>query len=182
MKEIVEQILKDPRYLENIERGVPRAGHPEGSVKNHIRELEQNLEDLRSRGINEYQYWRLQFLIHVHDSFKKEAVPDVAILDPRSHATLAREYASQFTSDIDLLNMIQFHDENYALWKQYHATGSYDGQRFEKLLGAITDWDLFLMFLIIDGNTKGKERSKLIWFIREVRKHKETFVDETWLI
>jgi hypothetical protein len=181
MKEIVEQILRDPRYLENIEHGVPRAGHPEGSVRNHIRELEQNLEDLRSRGISEYEYWKLQFLIHVHDSFKKEATPDVRILDPNSHASLAREYASQFTSDADLLNMLQFHDVNYALWLQYHRTGSYDAGRFEQLLETIRDWNLFLMFLIIDGSTRGKDRSKLVWFISEVRNHIETRVDEAWI-
>src|SRR6266498_4915138 len=181
-KEAVEQIKADPRYQANIEYGEPRSGHPEGKVKYHIAELEENLEGLKSRGISDDEYWKLKFLIHVHDSFKKEAVPDVAILDPRSHATLAREYASQFASDIDLLNMIQFHDENYALWKQYRAAGSYDDQRFKKLLGAIADWDLFLMFLIIDGSTKGKERSRLIWFIGEVRKHKQTFVDESWIL
>ena len=39
----------------------------------------------------------------------------------------------------------------------------------------------FLMFLIIDGSTQGKERSKLIWFIQEVAKHKDTRVDASWV-
>ena len=47
---------------------------------------------------------------------------------------------------------------------------------------AIQDWNLFLIFLIIDGNTQGKDRSKLIWFINEARKYKETFVDESWVM
>ena len=46
----------------------------------------------------------------------------------------------------------------------------------------IQDWDLFLMFLILDGSTKGKERSKLIWFIQEVANYKETRVDESWVL
>lgn len=182
MKEIVQQILDDPRYQENIEYGRPRPGHPEGQVKYHIAELEANLDALATRGISEADYWKLKFLIHVHDSFKKEARPDSPILDPESHASLAREYASQFTSDADLLNMIQFHDLNFALWKQFHATGSYDGAHFETLLQTIQDWDLFLIFLIIDGNTKGKDRSKLLWFINEVRKHTETIIDESWVL
>jgi hypothetical protein len=181
MKEIVEKILRDPRYLENIEYGEPRAGHPEGSVRNHIAELEENLEMLRPRGISEDDFWKLKFLIHVHDSFKREAIPDARILDPRSHASLARAYASRFTAERDLLSMLQFHDENYALWLQWHKTGSYDQDRFRRLLTTIRDWDLFLTFLIIDGSTAGKDRAKLVWFLREVRRHIDTGVDESWI-
>ncbi len=182
MKEIVSQIIADPRYQKNIEYGEPRSGHPEGKVKYHIAELEENLEKLASRGISEQQYWKLKFLIHVHDTFKAEAIPDSPILSPESHASLARKFASEFIDDTDLLNMIQFHDENFALWKQFAATGSYDPQRFKNLLEAIRDWDLFLMFTIIDGSTEGKDPTKTGWFINEVRKYKRTVVDESWLL
>jgi hypothetical protein len=182
MKDIVVQVISDPRYQKNIEYGKPRSGHPEGKVKYHIAELEENLEKLASRRISEQQYWKLKFLIHIHDTFKTDANPDLPILSPNSHASLAREFASEFVGDADLLNMIQFHDENYALWKQFAATGSYDNQRFETLLNAIHDWNLFLMFIIIDGCTEGKEPAKTGWFINEVRKHRDTVVDETWLL
>jgi hypothetical protein len=182
MKIIMEKIVRDPRYLKNIEYGEPRPGHPEGQVKAHIADLEANLERLRERGISEDEYWKLKFMIHVHDTFKAEAAPDVRILDPRSHASLAREYAGQFTQDTDLLNMIQFHDENFALWNQFNRSGAYEAGRFQKLLDTIQNWDLFLMFVIIDGSTAGKERSKLEWFINEVRKHKNTRVDESWIL
>ena len=181
MKEILESIVADPRYQRNIEYGEPRLGHPEGKVKHHIVELEANLEKLAPR-ISEEQYWKLKFLIHIHDTFKAEAIPDSPINHPNSHASLARKFASEFTDDADLLNMIQFHDVNFALWKQFAATGSFDHERFSALLETIIDWDLFLMFLVIDGGTQGKERSKLIWFINEVKKHKETMVDESWLL
>lgn len=182
MKAIIEKILADPRYQENIEYGEPRSGHPEGKVKYHIAELEENLEKMAAQGISEEQYWKLKFIIHVHDTFKAEAVPDSPILSPASHASLARCFASEFVDDIDLLNMIQFHDENYALWKQFAATGSYDVQRFENLLTTIQDWDLFLLFIIIDGCTKGKDPDKTGWFINEVRKYRNTGIDESWLL
>ena len=182
MKEILERIMADPRYQKNIEYGEPRAGHPEGKIKFHIAELEENLEKLVSHGISEEQFWRLKFLIHVHDTFKADAVPNSHILNPNSHASLARKFAGEFIEDEDLLNMIQFHDVNYALWQQFKRTGSYDLERFHHLLETIQDWDLFVMFLIIDGSTKGKERSKLIWFLREVAKYKETAVDESWVL
>lgn len=180
MKQVVEQIIADPRYLKNIEYGEPRSGHPEGKVKYHIAELEENLERLRAR-ISDEQYWKLKFLVHVHDTFKVDSVPDSPILSPNSHASLARKFASEFTSDSDLLNMIQLHDVNFALWKQFNATGSYGIERFQLLLETIFDWDLFLMFLILDGSTKGKDPEKIRWFIREVRKHKKTIVDENWM-
>ncbi|HXD11434.1 MAG TPA: hypothetical protein VN653_15315 [Anaerolineales bacterium] len=181
MKDIVAKVLADPRYLKNIEYGEPRPGHPEGTVRLHIAELEANLEKLAPR-ISEEQYWRLKFLIHVHDTFKAQAVPDSPIENPHSHASLARRFAAEFTDDADLLNMIQFHDVNFALWKQFAATGSYNPKRFSALLNTIVDWDLFLVFLIIDGSTQGKDPDKVNWFITEVRKHKATVVDEGWLL
>jgi hypothetical protein len=185
MREIITQITSDPRYLENVEYGEPRSGHPEGKVKYHIAELEENLEKLASRasrGISEEQYWKLKFLIHVHDTFKAESIPDSPILSPNSHASLAKKFASEFIGDDDLLNMIQFHDVNFALWKQFAAMGAYDVQRLENLLETIQDWDLFLMFLIIDGSTQGKDPKKIRWFINEVRKYKNTRVDESWIL
>lgn len=181
MKEIVERVLADPRYLRNIEYGEPRSGHPEGKVRFHIAELEAHLEKLAPR-ISEEQYWKLKFLIHVHDTFKADAIPDSPIESPDSHASLAKKFASEFTDEADLLAMIQFHDLNFALWKQFATKGSYDLKRFSTLLDTIIDWDLFLVFLIIDGCTQGKDPDKVRWFIAEVRKYKETFVDETWLL
>lgn len=181
MKEIVHRILADPRYRVNIEYGEPRAGHPEGKVKFHIADLVANLEKLAPR-LSEEQYWKLKFLIHVHDTFKANAVPNAPIESPQSHASLAREFASEFTQEADLLAMIQFHDLNHALWKQFAETGSYDLKRFSRLLDTIIDWDLFILFLIIDGSTQGKDPDKVRWFIAEVRKQKKTIVDESWLL
>ena len=173
--------MTDPRYLRNIEYGEPRPGHPEGKVKFHIADLEANLEQIARRGISTSEYWKLKFLIHVHDTFKAEAKGDVPILHLRSHATLAKEYACQYTDDTDLLNILQFHDYNYSMWLDYSRKGSYDQVAFQQLIDAIQDWDLFLMFTIIDGRTKGKEVSKLAWFIDEVKKHVPTRDDSSWV-
>lgn len=182
MRAILQQIINDARYLKNIEYGEPRPGHPEGKVKYHIAEMEENLETLRMRGISDEQYWKLKFLIHVHDTFKADAIPNSAILNPNSHASLARKFASEFTDDSDLLNMVQYHDVNYSLWKQLKTTGSYDAERFSGLLEIIVDWDLFLLFLILDGSTKGKDPEKIRWFVNKVKKYKETRIDENWVI
>lgn len=182
MKDILEKIKADPRYQRNIEYGEPRSGHPEGKVKFHIADLEANLELLRKKGIGEDDYWKLKFMIHVHDSFKAEAEKHSPTLHPRNHASLAKEYASQFIDDADLLNMIQYHDENYKLWKEYSQTGQYEAERFQNLLTTIKNLDLFLLFIIIDGCTKGKDYSKLGWFINEIKKYRETIVDSSWVL
>lgn len=182
MKEFIEKIKADPRYQRNIEYGEPRSGHPEGKVKFHIADLEANLELLRERGIGEEDYWKLKFMIHVHDSFKAEAEKHSPTQHPHNHASLAKEYASQFTDDADLLNMLQYHDENYKLWTEYSNTGKYNEESFQNLLGAIKNWDLFLLFIIIDGCTRGKDYQKLGWFINEVKKYKETIVTASWVL
>jgi hypothetical protein len=182
MKRIIDLIKADPRYQKNIEYGQPRAGHPEGKVKFHIADLEANLEILTEKNISTSDYWKLKFIIHVHDLFKVEEQKKTPTLHPENHASLAKEYANQFTDDIDLLNIIQFHDENYNFWREYVQTGDYDRDRFQRLLNTIKNWDLFLMFVIIDGCTEGKELAKLAWFIDEVQKYKKTLVDSSWII
>ena len=98
MKDIVDKVMADPRYQNNLEYGEPRSGHPEGKIQFHIAELEELLEKLTAHGISTEQYWKLKFLIHVHDTFKADAIPDSPTLSPSSHASLARKFASEFTT------------------------------------------------------------------------------------
>lgn len=178
--ELLFKIMTDSRYKENINYGEPRPGHPEGTVKAHIAELESNLAQLQSR-LSSGDYWKARFLIHTHDTFKVHARGGVSITDPDSHASLARAFAAEFTDDTDLLNMIQYHDEGYALWQQHIQRSAYSIERFETLLNTIQNWNLFLAFTIVDGCTPGKDHEKVKWFINEVRKFKKTNIDEEWV-
>ena len=65
MNKLVAHVMADPRYITNIEYGQPRSGHPEGTVKAHIAELEANLDALKPRIADEQTYWKLKFLIHM---------------------------------------------------------------------------------------------------------------------
>ena len=67
-----EAIKADPRYLANLDWGEARPGHPEGTVRAHIAEIEPNLDALRSK-LTDEDYWKLKLLIHTHDSFKSES-------------------------------------------------------------------------------------------------------------
>jgi hypothetical protein len=162
-----DAVVADPRYQRNLDWGKARPGHPEGTVRKHIAEIEQNLETLRTR-FSDVDYWRLKLLIHTHDSFKAESERGVAITDPKSHASLARQFLAEFCDDPDLLAIVQYHDEPFALWRQFGAKGEYDQDRLATLLKSIADWNLFLAFNIIDGCTDGKDREPLNWFFNEV--------------
>ena len=160
-------LTADPRYQRNLDWGEPRPGHPEGTIRAHIAELEQNLERLRPR-LNEEDCWKLKLLIHAHDTFKAEAETHVPIVYPTSHASLARSFLAGYCEDADLLAMVQYHDEPFALYQQVKAKRKYSRDRFAALLHAIQDWNLFLAFLIVDGSTRGKSRKPLHWFFRKV--------------
>jgi len=162
-----DAVAADPRYLANLDWGEARPGHPEGAVRAHIAEIESNLERLRPR-LNDEDYWKLKLLIHTHDSFKAESKPGVAIADPRSHASLARAFLESYCDDADLLAMVQQHDEPFALYRQFESKGKCNQERFNALLKAIHDWNLFLAFSIIDGCTAGKSREPLQWLFRAV--------------
>ena len=166
-QEIFQRIQEDQRYLTQIEWGEPRPGHPEGTVKAHLDELEQNRLRFGQR-FSATDHCKLQILIHTHDTFKAVAREGVAITHPDSHASLARTFLAEFCDDLDLLNMVQLHDEPYALWRQATRLKGINQARWKTLLGSIVDWDLFLAFLIIDGCTAGKGRDKLHWFFSEV--------------
>lgn len=166
-QQILAAIQADTRYQQNLAWGEPRSGHPEGSVQAHIVELERNLERLQPR-LTPDECKKLRILIHTHDTFKAEAVPGVAILHPQSHASLARAYLQEYCEDADLLAMVQYHDEPFALYQQHAGKGRYNQARMDALRQAIQDWDLFLAFLIIDGCTAGKSRKPLRWFMQEI--------------
>jgi hypothetical protein len=140
---------------------------PEGTVRAHLAEIEPNPEALREK-LTDDDYWKLKLLIHTHDSFKAESQPGVPITDPKSHASLARVFLATHCADPDLLAMVQYHDEPFALYRQFENKGKYNQDRFQALLKAIRDWNLFLAFNIIDCCTAGKSREPLHWWFREV--------------
>jgi len=162
-----QSVITDPRYVKNLDWGEPRPGHPEGTVRAHIAELEANLEALRPK-LTETEVWKLKLLIHTHDSFKAQAKPEAAITDPASHASFARAFLAEFCDDAELLEMVQYHDDPFALWRQVKHKGACNPSRLATLTGRRWDWNLFLAFLIIDGGTDGKSRLPLRWFFKEL--------------
>ncbi len=165
--DIFHAITRDPRYQQNLAWGEPRPGHPEGTIAAHIAELERNLETLRPK-LSEENYWKLKILIHTHDLFKAEARHGVPSSHPASHASLARNFLSEFSQDPDLLAVLHYHSEPFALWWKFRFKGRYNQDRFDRLLQNISNWDLYLAFITIDGCTEGKIREPLYWFFDQI--------------
>ena len=113
-------------------------------------------------------YWRLKVIIHVHDTFKGEAEPGVPIMATNSHASLARAFLAEFCEDADMLAMVQYHDEPFALWRQFVSNAKLNNARLTALLTTIRDWNVFLAFIIVDGCTRGKDREPLRWLFQRV--------------
>ena len=176
---IFERIVSDKRYLRNIEYGKARIGHAEGSVKAHIAQLETNLDKLAiAPGMELETYWKLKILIHVHDSFKMDAKRDSAILDPMSHASLATKFLAEFMPNSELLDVCQFHDIGYAVYKKYKAKGVIDDTKLMTALATISNMDLFLMFAIIDSCTESKGREMITWLVKYVHGRYGTRIHE----
>lgn len=185
--EILERVLQDARYQSQIDWGAPRPGHPEGTIRAHIAQLETNLAALAPR-LTEEESAVLRLLIHVHDTFKPQAAPGVPIAHPHSHASLARSFLAEFCDEPDWLAMVQWHDEPYALWQQQRSRGAASAQRLAALLAAIEDWRLFAAFVLLDSVTPGKDRRPLMWFLQTFEERAEipwtaadvAFVGRTW--
>ncbi len=45
LKDLLQKILADARYVEGITYGKPRVGHEEGSVANHLADIISRLRD-----------------------------------------------------------------------------------------------------------------------------------------
>lgn len=182
-KTVYGEVIKNPRYLKNIEHGKPRRGHAEGTVKAHIEELEKNLQTIRLQSKMDFEtYWKLKVLIHVHDSFKAEAVPDSPIMDPKSHASIARDFLSGYTSDPDLLNITQYHDIGYVVFRKWKQTGRMNEARVDEALAKINDLDLFLLFAIIDACTESKGREAINWLVSYVNSKHQVNIGPSWIL
>ena len=61
-EDILNRIRTDPAYETNLDWGKPRSGHPEGSIRKHIAELEDNLERLKPQ-LSDEEAGRLRLLM-----------------------------------------------------------------------------------------------------------------------
>ncbi len=166
MLKVLEKLKELPLYRENLGWGLPRRGHPEGSLANHIADLEANLDKIQPL-LLPGEAERLLLLIHVHDICKPDAWVGVDSDDPHNHALMARRLLEPWCADPALLNITQFHDDGYILF-QYYRRSEAMRPRLRKILQAVQEVELFLLFFLIDSCTVGKRREPVDWFLLAV--------------
>lgn len=159
----LECIKMDRRYLENVGWGEVRPGHPEGTVALHVAELESLLELLP---VTAQEKGKLLLLIHVHDTFKARAARRVPIDDPQSHASLAAAFLSEFIAAPDLVAITQNHDVPFSMYRSFIRDGKIRSSRLARLKAEIPNFDLFCVFIQLDGATGGKDTAATDWFFK----------------
>jgi hypothetical protein len=158
-------VADDPALLTGLAWGIPREGHPEGSVGAHVADL---LEALDQRGFDDETRSLLRFVALVHDGFKYRVREWLPRTGPNHHASRARRFAERFTDDARLLSTIELHDRPYALWRKQRRTGKLDEHAFEAMMSRVPDPELFMRFIELDASTEGKKPEPIRWFRDEL--------------
>jgi len=156
--------LEDAEFRRGLHWGVPRYGHPEGSIMAHIVEVNANIDALP---INVDTRRKLRIICWVHDTFKH--IEDKG--SPRDwskhHAMYARKFLERYTDDQKLLNVVELHDDAYYAWRLahlYQKTTESD-ERIQMIRRRVGDyWQLFYLFFKCDTSTGDKNLAPLIWF------------------
>ncbi len=106
-RQILYAIKRDARYAANLDWGEPRPGHPEGTVRDHLAEVEPNLDALRPK-LSDDEYWKLMLLFKkcgVKAGFVSGAIqsfyPKSSTSTPSTHAhTLPHRHAAHHTGRV----------------------------------------------------------------------------------
>jgi hypothetical protein len=172
--DLERRVVAEPELLEGLAWGEPRAGHPEGAVGTHVAHL---LDALDQSGETGERRELLRLMALVHDSFKYQVRERLPRVGENHHAMRARRFAERFSDDERLLSAIEFHDRPYALWRKLQRRGKLDERGFSRMMRRITDPELFLRFIELDGSTEGKRPEPIEWFREELEKRRLTAGD-----
>lgn len=156
--------LEDPEFCRGLVWGVPRYGHPEGTIWRHIIEVNENIDNLP---VDAETRRKLRLICWTHDTFKH--IEDKS--SPRDwskhHGVYAMKFLARYCDDHLLLKVIEFHDEAYYVWRLthlYHNLAEAD-QRLKALRAAVGPyWQLYYLFFKCDTATGDKNPAPLIWF------------------
>lgn len=167
--ELERRIIEQDDFIAGLLWGKPRFGHPEGKVVFHIREVLDNVDKLT---ISAEDRVKLRLITLVHDSFKHR---EDKTTQPRNwskhHGVLARQFLETYVNDVNLLDIIELHDEAYYCWRLKHIYRDVEGsnERLEKLLNRIgTGLQLYYLFFKCDTRTGDKNQAPLRWFEKNI--------------
>ena len=156
--------LEDAEFRRGLQWGVPRYGHPEGTIMAHVVEVNENIDrlpvDAETRRL-------LRIVCFVHDTFKHLEHRGKPRDWTRHHAVYARNFLARYVDDEPLLWLVELHDEAYYAWRLAHLYNRL-GESQERIrnirakCGAY--WQLYYLFFKCDTCTGDKNPAPLRWF------------------
>jgi hypothetical protein len=162
--ELERKVVSDPEWLDGVNWGDPRPGHPEGAVIAHIEEVLANVDDV---ALDPADRERLRFVALVHDTFKHRVDRGKPIEGTNHHAMVARRFASRYSDDAELLDVIELHDEAFNAWVKGERGGKWDAaeERARRLLDRLgPSVNFYIRFYRADNRTGSKDQAPLVWF------------------
>ncbi len=164
-------IIQQKEWLTGAFWGEPRHGHPEGKVIFHIREVLDNVEKISK---NPLVRQKLRLISILHDNFKHLEESERPRLDwSKHHAVFARNFATNFIDEENLLNIIELHDEAYYSWhsNKVHQNKERKEVRLNNLINKLgrENLQLFYLFFKCDTFTGDKTILPVKWFEETVK-------------
>ncbi len=155
-------LIETSDFQKGLLWGEPRYGHPEGKVIFHVREIYENIEQLK---IDDHMRRQLRIIALCHDTFKYQESKST----PRDwyyhHGNIAARFAEKYISEPAILQTIALHDEAYYCWKTEQSDDIGAQKRFDKLLQQIDNHlQLYYLFFKCDTTTGDKIMAPLKWF------------------
>lgn len=163
LSEIESAILSHPDIIQGLSWGRPSYGHPEPTIEMHVRDVLKNVDALQ---INREDWQRLRLAAMTHDSFKFK---EYKFAKSHHHGKLARIFLEQFTDDLLLLELLEWHDEAYHAWQLAfcHNNVVLANRKIRHLFQIFgSDIQLYRHFFICDSSTGDKRKQPMAWFSR----------------
>lgn len=162
--ELEASFLTDAEFCRGLVWGVPRYGHPEGTIWRHIIEVNENIDKLP---IDAETRRMLRLICWTHDTFKHIEDKSTPRDWSKHHGVYARNFLARYYEDQLLLNVLELHDEAYYIWRLTHLYHELTeaSERLQALRAAVGPyWQLYYLFFKCDTATGDKNPAPLIWF------------------
>jgi hypothetical protein len=162
--ELEAAFLEDKAFYDGLLWGEPRFGHPEGQVVFHIPDILENIDQLP---IDADMRRKLRLIAFAHDTFKYIEDKSTPRDWSKHHGVYARRFLERHTTELDVLEVTELHDEAYYCWRLYtqmheDARGN---ERLNELLWRLGDFlQLFYLFFKCDTRTGDKVQTPVKWF------------------
>lgn len=165
-------IVNDPIFIQGAFHGKIRPGHPEGFIVYHIRDIFENIDKCH---LKSSERKKLRLIALFHDICKFQVNRSLPRIGKNNHGWLARQFAQNYITDENILQIIHYHDTAYNIWKRSEKRDEWkDGEKdLLKFISTINDLGLYTWFYFCDNSTGDKTQGDFEWFFKLSDKNKK---------